>query len=249
MDFEQQLRTAFAPCDPRPELWSSILARRTALRGSSARKGRTGSRTILFGTILAVAAAAAMVMVYLTHKPKPLLVGEAPAATAAIEFDATAIKEPSSVVEAPAEPTTRTALPEMVLAAIKPFTVRLLPLQNRATEPGAKAAIDTFFTAFVSKLRAVPGLSLVLSDSDDPIDVEVPDFQLTLVGSGSVTTNKFNIAVLGDQKFILERKQRLTKEQRAKSDGFGFIVSDAGDILPACVPAPDADYAAHTLLS
>src|SRR5688572_11184860 len=60
MEFEQQLRAAFAPRDPRPELRSRILTRASIQESAKGRGGRS-NRTMLVGAILAVAAAAAMV--------------------------------------------------------------------------------------------------------------------------------------------------------------------------------------------
>ena len=102
MDFEQQLRTAFAPCKPRPELRATILARRSAL-GALKGKSRTGSRTLLVGTILAVAAAAAILGLHLADKSEPLA-AVAPPETPAIEPVAPAEEVPLSVAQAAREP-------------------------------------------------------------------------------------------------------------------------------------------------
>jgi DNA-binding protein len=64
MDFEQQLSRALAPCDPRPELWSSVLARASAAAGSiPGRTRRYASRrlTVLGGCVVLAAAAALLI--------------------------------------------------------------------------------------------------------------------------------------------------------------------------------------------
>jgi len=241
MEFEQQLRAAFAPTDPRPDLRARILARRATLRNADEGKRRPGIRTVLFGTVLAVAAAAAILMPKFVENPHSQLVKESPMVAPARELVATTAPDPELVAEATAEPSTKIALPTDIVPSVATFTVRLLPLQNESTDPLGKAAIDALHTVFVNELRAVAGVALILSDSDDPDDELVPDIQITLQGGGSAADNKFDIAVLGHRKDVLKMRQKIPKEQRTKTSGYNFIVADRGDILAACVGSQNGD--------
>lgn len=181
MDFEQQLRAAFAPCDPRPELRSSILARRSDLRGSPA--GRTGSRTILFGTILAVAAAAAMLAMRLLEPAASTVAVDSALVPAAPPIDARDAPVSPDTSATDAVPTVEEGEPQPAVPAVPPFTVQMLPLKSDVDDPPRKTAIETVYATFVDGLRAVPGLTLVEPARSGSEARALPNFILTLEGS------------------------------------------------------------------
>lgn len=231
MEFEQQLRVAFAPCEARPELRARILART-----------RPGNRTILFGTILVVAAAAAMLSWYLVRTTPPQPAAATLAATPAAESAAMTAAEPLPAEPAPPAPeATSTAVPQAVLPPVRPFIVQLLPLQNAATDAATTAAIDAFYTAFVTELQTVPGLVLTVVGTDEPVGEALPDFQLTIRGGGHTASGKYGLTVLGDEKRFVEMKRKLPAKSEEASNGYNFVTSMSGDITPSCAPVAGED--------
>ncbi|MEO8313483.1 MAG: HEAT repeat domain-containing protein [Pseudomonadota bacterium] len=233
MEIEEQLRAALAPRKPRPELRVSILALLSARGGSARNPGRTRSRTILLGTVLAVAAAAAILAVVLQDGPEPQVAAELPLAVPAAPAVAVEEAKPAEQAASVAAPEQVKAEPEEILPPPTPFTVRMLPLQNSAVDVAAKAAIDTFYASFLDGLRTVPGLSLVISDVADPVDDLIPDFELTVRGGGPMTGNKFVVGVAGDDKWMISARK---KSGLPRSQGSAFAFSFSGDIVPTCVP-------------
>src|SRR6187402_781658 len=75
MNLEQQLRAALAPQEPGAGPMNAVLARLSSPR---ANKRRGGSRSILFGTVLVVAAAASMLALQLLEAPAPQAGAAAP---------------------------------------------------------------------------------------------------------------------------------------------------------------------------
>ena len=162
MEFEQQLRAAFAPRDPRPELRSRILTRASIQEGAKGKGGRA-NRTIVVGAILAFAAAAAMVAWSLRDESasQPVVIAITPS---------TAGPTPASEVPQNAEPsaprtkeTTMASDPQEIPPAPSPIHILMLPLQDDISDPVARTAINTFQSELAETLRAIPGLVL-LSD-------------------------------------------------------------------------------------
>jgi hypothetical protein len=129
MEFEQQLRVAFAASDSRPELRSRILARASVLEGAKGKGGRA-KRTILFGVILAFAAAAAMVAWSLKDESAspPAVTSITPAAAepAPMSQEAQAVEQYRPVPKEAAKATD----PQEILPTATPFNVLMLPLQE-----------------------------------------------------------------------------------------------------------------------
>lgn len=162
MEFEEQLRAAFAPSAPRPELRSRILARAAGQEGAKGNVG-TAHRTILVGAILAFAAAAAMVVWSLMDEPAsppvivsitPPTVGPAPAS------ENLPTSEPSQPLPREAA---KASDPQEIPPAPSPIHVLILPLQDDTSDPLARTAINMFQSELAENLRTVPGLVL-LSD-------------------------------------------------------------------------------------
>lgn len=162
MEFEQQLRAAFATRDPRPELRSRILARASVLEGAKGKGGRA-NRTILVGVILAVAAAAAMVAWSLKDESAspPAVASITPAAggPAPVSQEAQAVEQYRPLPKEAA----KAGDSQEILPAAAPFNVLMLPLQDDIPDPVARAAINAFQSALAEDLRTIPGLVL-LSD-------------------------------------------------------------------------------------
>lgn len=162
MEFEQQLRAAFAPTAPRPELRSRILARASVLEGAKGKGGRA-NRTIFVGVILAIAAAAAMVAWSLKDESAspPAVVSITPEAAgpAPVSREVQAVEQHRRLPKEAAKASDS----QETLPAATPFNVLMLPLQDDITDPVARAAINAFQSALAEDLRTIPGLVL-LSD-------------------------------------------------------------------------------------
>lgn len=177
MDFEQQLRTAFAPCDPRPALLSSILARRSATGaqltetmlnrlGGKARR-RIPGQIVVVGALLGVAAAAAMLGIHLAapqgvaaHPGGRLPVGTEPALVMHPE-DSRRFQETSSLrgdAAQPPGPPSPAAVAERYSGT---FVVAVLPLREVSGNPDVKAAAEAYYSAVLAELEQVPGLALI----------------------------------------------------------------------------------------
>ena len=89
-----------------------------------------------------------------------------------------------------------------------PFTVRVMPLESRDADPTAKAVLETFYAAFLGNLRAVPGLFLEVDTVEKSAVEQLPDFEISVRG-GRTGEGKFGFGVAGDDKRMLEAKQRL----------------------------------------
>ncbi len=195
---------------------------------SSAARRKPG-RIILFSTILVVAAAAAMLIMQLRGTPAPpaAVVAPAPASAPvsapvpAPEVTAEVVDTSAAKVAAPApEPVKEKPAPKEVVAQVKPFTVRVLPLQNQATD-AAKPAVELFYARLLDELRAVPGLTLIAPDTP-------PDYELTVRGSGPVLGTKFAVSI------AVGRSAGMVNSVMVNSVSTS---STTGDIVSACAGA------------
>lgn len=187
MEFEQQLRAAFAPRDPRPELRSRILARASVLEGAKGKRGRA-NRTLLVGVILAFAAAAAMVAWSLKDESAspPAVASITPAARgpAPVSQEVQAVEQYRPLPKEAAKASDS----QEVLPAATPFNVLMLPLQDDIPDPVARAAINAFQSALAEHLRTIPGLVLL----SDPKQVEgLPSYFRITVQQLGKTQNGF----------------------------------------------------------
>lgn len=231
MDFEQQLRAAFAPCAPRPQLRSSILARTSALHGSHAGKGRTGNRTILVSSIIAIAAAAAMLAMYETNEPErqTLILEQTQTATPTVEI---------APITSKAEPPDLPQSVGVVTAPSPHFLVRVVR-RDLETSPGGSQAIDSLRDALIEQLRAVPGLVLVESDLTREKTPTSPRYQLRLLGvveagpdGRPVQTNNRHVPVGMVAEQIRSNGQSVNR----------LYFADSVDLLAPCAGAtPSAD--------
>jgi hypothetical protein len=228
MDIEQQLSAALAPCNPRTELRSRILARISGHAASTRAPGRGRSRTILFGTILAVAAAAAMLVAGLKNKSRQ---PEAAAIAVAPAVEPAAVKEnelpsalPQPVAEAPPKEKPR----QESVAAVTWFRVRVLPLESGDADLLATAHLESFYAAFLSNLRAVPGLSLEVDSSAMSTEEMLPDWEFVVHG-GRTADGKFMFSIGSENKRELESKRQLLKfggTIRGRYSSINQMVSD-----------------------
>jgi hypothetical protein len=231
MDIEQQLRAALVPCNPRPELRSRILARISGHAASTRGSGRGRSRTILFGTILAVAAAAATLVAGLKTEPRQ---PEVAAIAVAPAVEPAAAKEselpsllPRPVAEAPPEEKP----PHESVAAVTWFRVRVLPLESGDADLAAKGILETFYAAFLSNLRAVPGLSLEVESSAESAEETLPDFEF-IVRGGRTADGKFMFSIAFENKSALESKRQRLKEGGNIRDGYSVNNQIVSDLSP-----------------
>lgn len=159
MDLEQQLGAALAPCRPAPALRAAVLARiaPTTRPASAVRRG--GRHTILFGTVLAIAAAAGMLIIQLQEK-QPMVAVIPPAQSAS-----TALIEPvAGAADTLRADTDKSEAGEPRILAARPsqtFTVQVLPLGLAGDDPVALTALNEFYATAVKELAAVPGLVLL----------------------------------------------------------------------------------------
>lgn len=228
MDIEMQLRAALAPCRPRVELRSRILAR---VAGS-----RRGSRAVLVGTVLAVAAAAAMLTLLIPGKSVEQPMSAKPVAVPAVP--ATSVQATPISTPVPVEAQrVKVAAPEEVVPAVTPFFVVVLPLEKNSTDAGGKAAIESFYTAFVTELRTVAGAVLLLPESGSLNDDQTNYYRLKTYGWGE--GSKFRIGLEGAE---LSRSKDV--KGIGPADPGGAVVgqqsaSIAGDMSAVCVPSPE----------
>jgi hypothetical protein len=219
MNLEEQLREAFAPCEPGPAAEAAVMA---YVFGGAKRTPRgKPTRRILFGTILVVAAAAAMLLVHVGQSPAPVAALVDPPDPVVATVAETAAP-PGLVVE---PQLAEAVAPEQTAAPVLSFTVQVMPLENTATEPSASAAIRTVYATFVEQLRTVPGLVLLQADRSEGASQAPPDFQLTLRGVDSGKVGSFAGEIQAD---ALNPAGTLRRRS---------YLSYSGDVAPPCASA------------
>lgn len=165
-DLHAQLAASRIPSMPR-ELRTSC--RTLVVAGAAAAKSsRTGNRYILIGTLLAVAAAAGMLGAHLLKPAHRAAAMPVPAVSA---FDPPVLNAPMTEAVVPAD----TGEPEEVapvaaaaaseVKSANSFTVAVLPLRQESGDPASRAAVESFYTLVLEKLRKVPDLVLVDEDT------------------------------------------------------------------------------------
>lgn len=225
MELEQQLRAALAPHDPGLEFTAGVMGK------IARRRARRPGRVILFGAVAAVAAAAAMLAVRLADSLDGF-----PASTTETTVVRTPAIDPApdvfpavprSVGEAGEQTDQATGNKEEEVATQKSagFTVRLLPLQNEATDAPSRAAVDTFYTAWLDGLRTVPGLTLIAPDSTGFTEDSPADYEITIKGTGPVSGKGLTI----DGRVVMIGSDG---QRRSRSTG-----AFTGWIAPACAGA------------
>ncbi|HXR51812.1 MAG TPA: hypothetical protein VN762_06710, partial [Steroidobacteraceae bacterium] len=145
-----------------------LVAANDASASSGIRNARSG-RLILLGTLLAVGAAAAMLIMQFAPAPEKVAPVQASVPEAA---------EPAAAAPAVDVAEVRKTTTAPLAQAPKPFVVRVLPLQNGAQDVPTRLAIETFYASQLERLRSVPGLTLITSQStgiadDTPVTYEI----------------------------------------------------------------------------
>lgn len=194
MELEQQLSAALAPCSGGAQLRTAVMGRVAAVAWRSSHGRRKPSRLVLLGTILAVAAAAAMLAARLLPMPAPqgaVIVPQSAAGPAQVAVVAKPPPAPAAVTTAPSLPDAQ-ALANAVVPTVRSFRVRVMPLQNEATNPAARFAIASYYNALLQGLSAVPGLTLVDPDAGATTTEHAADFRLTITGAGPLPGGKYS---------------------------------------------------------
>lgn len=164
---------------PVPSMAPDFMAQCEAIaaQGKVVALRRAPSRWVLVGTILVVAAAATMLsMSWKGVRGGPRVAEVAPVPTAPSTGNISAqLLAPAASEVAPAEKTVKP-----IEAAVAPFTVRVLPLRNDVADPAGKRVVATMYAAFLDRLRAVPGVTLLALDVDPGASEVSADFQVTI---------------------------------------------------------------------
>lgn len=207
---------------PTPPMPAGLVAQVRTL--AAARHGfrngrRAPNRLVLLGTVLMVAAAAAVLVMQLLGTPaRPVTtVASQPAPASGTAAPAPADATPTPSADATGlEPAIEPAPDKDALPEIKPFTVRVLPLKNEARDVTGSSIAVSMYAAFMERLRAVPGVTLL----DDGDAATLPSYQVTL--SAFSSGNKFT-AEVGAETF--------------KPDGSlnsNFYMGASGDLPASC---------------
>jgi hypothetical protein len=174
-DHAVSVRLSAAVVPDMPADFASRCRAMVAARQSAGVRARARTRFVVIGTMVVVAAAAAMLAVKLM---KPVQESQAQA-VATRNLAASAVRslggsqrapitQSAQVAEAVAEPTT------------KSFSVEMLPVNLEAHEPLAVAMAETFRAHVIQELRAVPNLVLVESGARSQHDAPAADYLLTV---------------------------------------------------------------------
>lgn len=193
--------------------------------------GRRGSnRFVLLGVVLAVAAAAAMLAVSLTRAPSPPVAEEAsPAPAPAVELDAVVGDATLSPADQAHPQPSNAEVVQEVVAPVPPFTVQLLPLENKLADVVGRDAAVSMYEAFRKRLRAVPGLTLLEADSAGAPEVP-PGHRIKVIGEN--WSGKFGVNV---------------EAETLKPDGSvrgGYYTGMPGDLAATCTSSlpVEADF-------
>jgi hypothetical protein len=222
MEFEKQLQGLMTLQDPGARFTEMVLA---SMRDRADRRSNARSRFVVIGVVAAFCAAAAMLGWQLLRPTVQPIFAEATHQPAK-EGIRSSVDNSSLDIVAPAGATVEEP------AALPPppqFTVRLLPLQNEATDAPARAAIDSFHAAFLRELRAVPGLILIEGAATGNKPDMSADYQITVKGSARAPSNMFGVHV--------DIEHPLSDGKVRTQSGFGTD----GDIAPACAGLPPTD--------
>ncbi|HYP80365.1 MAG TPA: HEAT repeat domain-containing protein [Steroidobacteraceae bacterium] len=170
-----------------------LVAANDAAASSRPRNARSG-RLILLGGSLAVSAAAAMLIIQF----RPTTEVVAPVQPTGGEAVKDSVPEQSAETVTAAVPIAgvpaagkNAVVPAPI--AQKPFTVRVLPLQNGAQDALSRSAVETFYMSLLDRLRAVPGLTLLTPQSAGTADDAPAAYEISVKGYGSVSAGKWNV--------------------------------------------------------
>lgn len=166
----------------------------------SARGGNMRSRLVLISAVMALAAAAAWVVVNRNTPVHAPITAQRPAPVPEVAHNglpsiAPLPESPAAVVADSPPQEVRSAVP-----APTKFTVRVLPIDNRATDAESRAAVEAFYTAVIRELRAIPELTLMQGDSAGATSGTTADYWITLGGSTNRSPGQFNAEVRSEQR-------------------------------------------------
>jgi hypothetical protein len=226
-DWDVHQRLAATRTPPLPEnLHHSIRTSLLAAPGAGGR--RSYGRMVIFGSMVALSAAAAMVAVQTMRTPKhavqpaaAITMPELPAPMLASEPMAPAPAASTTERPEPSRGVEEKVPPVQQLPAVKQRTVRVQALQNQATGM-AFTAVDALFTAFMSTVRGIPGLVLIAPDQAEAVGAPPAQLRLRMRGFGPLPDGKFSIEL------------SLENLQADGSYRLETIVTPIGDIAPAC---------------
>jgi hypothetical protein len=151
---------------------------------TAAKRPRTGNRFILVGTVLVVAAAAAMLGVWL-RDPDPVRAMQMPQPLPGIpvplerETEAPLAADPVEFKAAPP------AVAAVAVEAESPhsFTVAVLPLTQESGLPASESALKSFYSSLLENLRKVPDLVLVEQNAS-------PRYRIAVKGLATITATE-----------------------------------------------------------
>jgi hypothetical protein len=240
--FERYL--AALPVPPMPADLPACCRMRVAANAASysdkagGKSSRQHRRLILLGTTVVIAAAAAVVA-SLLRAPELF-----PASASLRQIAAAATQPyhesaPSHESAAAASPTDKVAPDRKVSAALetpRPFTVRVLPLQNESQSAVSHAAIEEFYAVFLSTLRRIPGLTLITAESTGISQDTPAAFQLSVKGYGSISSSKWNVDVIARAMSSGANQQALAIVPFSVQGGGGGLCTGAetADLATPC---------------
>lgn len=201
--------------------------RRAFLQGASPSHRRV-SAGYVSAFVVAIAAAAAAA--WLGLRGSPITYSEALMPTSADQSSPTPPAAPfgdlSAAGVAENSATMREDERANPIARDHSFTVRVLPLENQATEEFGRSAANHFYGAVLNELQKVPGLSLRTStaaESQRPVDFELTFAAANRAGPGSVLSVTVKVRIAGFEP----RVQPVS-----------------GDLYPNCVNGLDSEVGA-----
>jgi hypothetical protein len=240
-------------------------ARALVVAGVGAQARRASRRAILFGTLLAVAAAAALLGLWLNKPAKMHPVVQSPEPP--VQTSEIALPEASPAVQpvAAAEPRPSAPLPGK-------HTVRVPPVKIEGNDATGNALAQRFREQFIAKLRAVPGLAVVDSGAEYEIRMTYSSAQVVsgarmlkvdpataeyfaTVDAAAAAEAKMDYADQQRSRQVRQREetQRLRASMGQPSEfrllvGLGFPASVILDSPNVPLPGDRIDYAATKLV-
>lgn len=227
MQVEQTLRAAFASCNPPADFEDDVMRRVSAAAWRASHGPRRPGRVILFGAILVVAAAAAMHTFLRSRVPQPQSAVVASPALPVVSPVVEDVSAPPVTVVQEEPRAGEAAVPRSAAPPVKVFTVRVLALENAATEANARSAVDRFFQTMLDELRAVPGLTLVEPDSLATAPEATLTYELQLRGRQVGDEPKYQVSM---EVLTIDPDQKVADERLRPR----MSTSIGGDIAPVC---------------
>lgn len=171
---------------PVPPMSPEFVARCEALAMTPGRVTplrRASSRGVLIGTILVVAAAAAMLSMRLMdgQPDAPAAESAAAAVTGEPGDSSVALEASRPAADEPVAGEDHAAIDAPVAA----ITVQVLPLRNEVKHPAGRKAVSSTYAAFIERLRGVPGVTVVVADSGATAS-PAPNYRISMTGEEGI---------------------------------------------------------------